>query len=93
MATDQYQVIDRSDDTDHGVYVTLAEARGCVKFDRLTAYAIWRGYHAADDDFVPVERVECCEPYEGGDDRAAQGLGQFNLSEVEYGPSYDMPAP
>ena len=49
-----YQVIDLNTDESHGTYPTLEQARGCVAFDRLTAYSIWK-------DNV---RVECCDPYE-----------------------------
>jgi len=65
----RYHIIslDPDDDVeDHGVYETLAEARGCVAYDHLRAYAIW---HSG-------VRVECCESYDGDDERARQGLGQ-----------------
>lgn len=68
-----YTVIDLSDDTSHGTYGTMEEARGCVSFDRLRAYAIWHGN----------VRVECCDAYRGDDDRAKQGLGEPNASESE----------
>jgi hypothetical protein len=48
-----FEVIDLTDDRleSHGLFETLSEARGCVEFDGLTAYAIWRGN----------TRVECVE--------------------------------
>lgn len=61
-----YQVIDLDKDESHGEFESLAEARGCVAYDRLRAYAIWSN----------GVRVECCEPYDGDDARARQGLGQ-----------------
>ena len=64
-----YRVVslDPKDDTeDHGLYETLDEARGCVVYDRLGAWAIW---HSG-------VRVECCDPYTGTDSRVRQGLGQ-----------------
>jgi hypothetical protein len=68
-----YEVIDLDTDEQHGSYATLDEARAAVRYDRLKAYAIWR-------DNV---RVECCEPYEGDDDRVKQALGLPNESEIE----------
>lgn len=47
-----YEVINLRTLESHGEYDSLDQARGCVEFDRLTAYAIWRG----------DERVECVEP-------------------------------
>jgi hypothetical protein len=67
-----YEVINLDTDESHGEYDSLEQARGCVRFDRLRAYQIWSGNL----------RVENCEPYDGDDDRAAQGLGQFNASEL-----------
>jgi hypothetical protein len=61
-----YEVINLDTDESHGVYETLGEARGCVQFDRLRAYSIWRG------DI----RIECCDPYEGDDARVRQALGE-----------------
>lgn len=77
-----YQVIDLDTDEDRGVYETLDEARGCVRFDRLRAYQIWQGRMEAGgldepDEFIGTVRVENCEPYDGDDDRARQGLGQI----------------
>jgi hypothetical protein len=66
-----FEVIDLNTDESHGKFETLERARGCVRFDRLRAYAIWY-------DNV---RVECCDPYEGDDDRAKQGMGEPNASE------------
>lgn len=77
-----YEVINLDTDESHGVYDTLEEARGCVAFDRLRAYSIWRGRLDDESDggepveFIGIERVECCEPYDGDDDRARQGLGE-----------------
>lgn len=71
MSDDPYRVVNLDTDESHGTYNTLAQARGCVRYDKLTAYAIWRG------DI----RIECCEPYSGNDDRALQGLGMANASE------------
>jgi hypothetical protein len=66
-----YTVINLDTDESHGDFETLSEARGCVRYDRLRAYAIWH----------KNVRVECCEPYDGDDDRAKQGLGIPNASE------------
>lgn len=66
-----YEVIDLNSEESHGSFETLDEARGCVRFDRLSAYSIWHNN----------VRIECCEPYEGNDDRVAQALGQPNASE------------
>jgi hypothetical protein len=46
-----YEVINLETLESHGEYRSLDEARGCVEFDRLVAYAIWHG----------DERVECFE--------------------------------
>jgi hypothetical protein len=75
-----YEVTDLNTDEGRGVYETLDEARGCVRYDRLAAYSIWRGRWELPGDgspaeFVGVERVEHCDPYDGDDDRARQGLG------------------
>lgn len=70
----KFEVFNLDTDESHGCYPTLEQARGCVLFDKLRAYSIWR------DDSI---RVECCEPYDGDDDRVRQGLGQFNHSELE----------
>ena len=68
-----YEVIDLTTDEQHGSYATLDEARAAVRYDRLKAYAIWR-------DNV---RVECCDPYDGDDDRVKQAMGEPNASESE----------
>lgn len=47
-----YEVFNLETDESHGTYETLSEARGCVQFDGLKFYSIWR-----DETF----RVECCE--------------------------------
>ena len=60
-----YEVFDLTTNESHGSYVTLDEARGAVRYDRLKAYAIWR--HNV--------RVECCDPYEADDDRVKLALG------------------
>jgi hypothetical protein len=70
-----YQVINLSDDSDHGTFDSLDEARGCVQFDRLTAYSIWRGEFDSDGDFIAQVRVENCEPYDGDDERAREATG------------------
>jgi len=70
---DFFHVVDLSDDSTHGTYTTLEEARGCVQFDKLKAWSIWHGN----------VRVEVCDPYIGDDDRAKQGLGEPNASEEE----------
>lgn len=46
-----YEVFNLETDESHGTYDTLSEARGCVRFDRLETYSIWRG----------DVRVECCD--------------------------------
>ncbi len=76
-----YEVIDLDTDESHGIYDTLSEARGCVRFDDLEAYSIWQGHYGPDGWTTDV-RVECCDPYDGDDDRAKQGLGEWNASEV-----------
>jgi hypothetical protein len=68
-----YEVINLTTEESHGEFETLDEARGAVRYDRLHAYSIWCGN----------VRVEACEPYEGGDDRVKQGLGQHNASEAD----------
>ena len=70
-----FEVINLENDESHGVYETLCQARGCVQFDRLHAYQIWSGSIDADGDFNGEVRVENCEPYDGDDDRARQGMG------------------
>jgi hypothetical protein len=47
-----FEVFNTETDECHGTYETLDQARGCVKFDRLVAFEIWRG----------SVRVECCDP-------------------------------
>ena len=61
-----YEVINLETGESHGTYETLERARGCVAFDGLTAYQIWRG------DI----RIEECDPYLGDDDRVRQALGE-----------------
>lgn len=68
-----YEVINLDTDESRGEFDTLDEARGCVRYDRLRAYAIWH-------DNV---RVECCDPYDGDDDRVKQALGLPNASEAD----------
>ena len=70
-----YEVINLDTEESHGQYETLNEARGCVRYDRLRAYQI----DAKGDDFCRT--VEKCDPYDGDDDRAKQGLGMPNASE------------
>ena len=60
------RVIDLHSDLEQGRYATLDEARGSVKYDALSAWAIWKGN----------VRIECYDPYRGDDDRARQGLGE-----------------
>jgi hypothetical protein len=38
-----FDVINLDTDKSHGLYDSLERARGCVEFDGLTAYQIWRG--------------------------------------------------
>jgi hypothetical protein len=79
-----YEVINLDTEESHGVYETLEEARGCVQFDKLHAYSIWRGRWATYNRLAPCDqrefesevRVENCEPYDGDDNRARQGLGE-----------------
>ena len=68
-----YEVFDLATDESHGTFETLERARGCVRFDKLRTYSIWKGN----------VRVECCDPYDGDDDRAKQGMGEPNASEAE----------
>ncbi len=56
----------------------LTHARGAVRYDRLRAYSIW----LVGDGDAPGVRVEHCEPYDGNDDRALQGMGLPNRSEM-----------
>lgn len=72
MAHD-YEVFDMNTDESQGEFATLDEARGCVRYNHLKAYSIWRGN----------VRVEHCDPYEGDDDRVKQALGLPNFSEAE----------
>jgi hypothetical protein len=58
----RYEVIDLDTDESHGLYPSLDEARGCVEFDKLRAYQIWRGHVDADGDFCGNVRVESCDP-------------------------------
>jgi hypothetical protein len=69
----EYVVIDLDTDESQGGFETLGEARGCVLYNRLRAYSIWHN----------DVRVECCDPYEGDDDRIKQALGLPNASEAE----------
>ena len=55
----KYEVFNLDTDESHGIYDTLDEARGCVLFDKLTRYSIWK------DESV---RVECCDPVFEGED-------------------------
>lgn len=48
-----FELIDLNTDETHGSFETLMEARGAVRFDRLTAYEIWRN----------DVRVESCTGY------------------------------
>jgi len=70
-----FEVIDLDTQESQGEFDTRDEARACVRFNRLRAYAIWDG----------TIRVECCDPYDGDDDRAKQALGQPNASEADCG--------
>lgn len=71
-----FLLIDLLTDEPHGDYDSREEARSAVRYDRLTAYAIWkRGENGAGD-----VRVECCEPYQGDDDRVKEALGLSNAS-------------
>lgn len=71
VRTEFYEVFDLTTDEAYGSYRTLNEARAAIRHDRLKAYAIWR-------DNV---RVECCDPYEGDDDRVKIALGQSCASD------------
>lgn len=72
----QYEVIDLDQDESHGVFETLEEARGCVRYDRLRAYSVWTVI-----DGEREVRLDHCDPYDGDDDRVKQGLGMPNASE------------
>lgn len=68
-----YEVINLRTDESHGCFETEDEARGCVAYDRLTAWEI-----------IYIEtgiRVDAVDLYEGNDDRVLQGLGYPNASE------------
>lgn len=73
-----FEVVNLDTDESHGIYETLAEARGAVRYDRLRAFEIRR---LVDGDFAA--RMDHCEPYDGDDDRVKQGLGMPNASEAE----------
>jgi hypothetical protein len=75
----KFEVINLATDESHGTFDTIAEARGCVAYDRLKAYEIWQ----VDSEGDHIARMEVCEPYNGNDDRARQGLGLWNASEME----------
>ncbi len=77
-----YEVINLDTDESHGVYETLCEARGCVRFDSLRAYQIWQGEEDADGDFAGNIRVESCEPYEP-DPENIYGLASIRQSIAE----------
>ncbi len=82
-----YEVINLDTDQSHGVCATLNAARWIVREHELRAYEIWRGHYergtlGIGDEFITEDRVECCEPYDGDDDRVKQGLGQWNASEI-----------
>ena len=63
-----FTVDDLDTEESYGFYDTLSEARNCVRRKKIRAYWI-----TAPDGWTVVER---CEPYDGDDSRAAQGLGQ-----------------
>jgi hypothetical protein len=73
---EKYEVINLDTDESHGLYETLEEARGAVRYDKLRAYSIWL---LIDGDLDC--RLENCDPYDGDDDRVKQGLGMRNASE------------
>ena len=80
-----YEVVDLLTDESQGEYETLTEARGCVRYNRLTHYAIWKSiYDLQSGEFLNDVRVECCDPYEGDDDRVKQAYGLPNASEAGY---------
>jgi hypothetical protein len=60
-ASAAYRVVDLATGKSHGAYETLDQARGCVEFDRLAAYQIWRG-HWEDGDFCGDDLVVSVEP-------------------------------
>lgn len=74
MAKIGYEVINLETDTSHGIYDSLELARGCVEFDRLSTYSIWRG-PIVDGELDRRDLIESRDPYDGDDDRARQALG------------------
>jgi hypothetical protein len=38
-----FEVINLKDGESHGLYPTMGEAIGCVEFDGLTEFQVWRG--------------------------------------------------
>lgn len=60
-----YMVINLRTDESHGEFDTVSEARGCVRYDKLTNWAIWHGNL----------RVEACDPPDTKDERVLQGTG------------------
>lgn len=79
-----YQVIHFTPEEDRevGVYFYLWEAQAEAR--KAPRYAIYLGQWDGED-FTHGRRVEFCDPYDGDDDRAKQGLGLPNASEAEEG--------
>ncbi len=73
-----YLLTDLSTEEEVGVFLTLAEARRNI--GHRPRYAIYSGQWDGED-FTHGQRAEFCDPYDGGDDRALQGLGLPNASE------------
>lgn len=74
---DRFEVFNLDTDESHGVYDTLEEARGAVRYDKLRAYSIWLTVCGERDT-----RLDHCDPYDGDDDRIKQSLGMPNASEA-----------
>lgn len=78
----KYEVINIDTDESHGYYDTVEEARGCVRFDKITdRHQIDR----VDNDGNHISQIQYCEDYlykNETDDRVLQGLGLPNWSEA-----------
>jgi hypothetical protein len=92
---DKYEVVDLTTDESAGTFAKLSDARGFIRLAKLSAYQIWRGYvskgiYGEDREFVAEHRIECCDPYDGDDDRVRRALGEFIPSDLEDTESLDV---
>ncbi len=70
----KYKVINLETEESHGEYETLAEARGCVLYDKLETWQIWRDGH---------ELVERCDPLSDEMDTTARCYTQAGHPDME----------